>query len=136
MTDGVGNYGNNENCRVRALQPLMVNFVEYGIESCCDSLTVMMGSGFRNVYSFRPAGSVSVPQNGVVIWSTDDSTTSYGFKICALEPTPFAPNKIRRDPRVSETLHRGHEAETNGGNQIPYVIVHMLSMFTYGLLLH
>ena len=131
MTDGEGNYGNNEYCRVQALQPLMVNFVEYGIESCCDSLTVM-----GSKYSSRPAGSVSVPQNGVVIWSTDGSTTSYGFKICVLEPAPFAPNKIRRDPRVSETLHRGHEAETDGGNQNPYVIVHMLSMFTYGLLLH
>ena len=131
MTDGEGNYGNGEHCRVQALQPLMVNFVEYGIESCCDYLTVM---GIE--YTSRPAGSVSVPQHERVIWSTDNVVISNGFKICALEPAPFAPNKIRRDPRVSETLYHGHEAETDDGNQIPYVIVHMLSIFAYGLVLY
>ena len=79
MTDGYGNYGNNERCEVEALRPLTVTARQYDNEDYYDYVTV------NNVpyrYSF-PSQGVSMNEGATWTWTSDGSVTRAGYVLCA-----------------------------------------------------
>ena len=79
MSDGEGDYGPSENCKVQALRPLFVTATEFDTEECCDDLTV---AGARYAGSNGPQG-LSVDAGAELVWTSDGSEYRSGFKVCA-----------------------------------------------------
>ena len=88
VTDGPGNYGNNEHCEVFALRPLHVTAEYYHIEKSNDYVTI-------NDIQFKRSRPIAVFMNEGNIWSWDsDSTiTRQGYKLCA-NTTEVQPNSM------------------------------------------
>ena len=82
MTDGAGAYGNNERCRVLALRPLFVHTMQYEVETRYDYLTV---NGVQYTYS-GPDG-VKMAKGAALVWYSDGSGNTAGWKVCADEKT-------------------------------------------------
>jgi hypothetical protein len=78
VTDGSYGYGNNERCTVTAVQSLFATASQYEVESCCDYVSLgsirYQGIGPLNTHMMA---------NSTLSWSSDGSTTSAGFTICA-----------------------------------------------------
>ena len=85
MSDGEGDYGNNENCTVKAVRPLVVNAEEFGTEFGWDYLTI---DGTQYHGSEGPQGLLLDP-DAELTWSSDGSVTSTGFTLCASDPGSF-----------------------------------------------
>ena len=79
MTDGPGNYGNNERCEVRALQSLTLVATQYDQEDNYDYVTV---NGFQYRTTF-PSQGVSVNNGARFVWRSDGSVTRAGYTLCA-----------------------------------------------------
>ena len=81
MSDGEGDYGNDEHCTIKTLRPLFVTATEFNTEFGYDYLTI---AGKRYHGSEGPQELVLVPGDELV-WTSDLSTVSTGFKVCAAE---------------------------------------------------
>ena len=78
VTDGNGNYGNNENCEVMALKPLVVTAEYYDVEKNYDYVTIK-GIKYR---SYGP-NQVNMGKSQTWTWRSDGSNNRPGFKLCA-----------------------------------------------------
>ena len=78
VTDGPGNYGNNERCAVKALRPLFLTAVQYDVEQTHDYVTV-------NMIPYPGSGPQAVRMNEGArwVWESDSFITDLGFKFCA-----------------------------------------------------
>ena len=81
MSDGKGYYGNNENCVILTLQPLVATATEFYTESGYDYLTI---DGTRYDGFYGPQ-ELSLSQGTELVWSSDGSSTRSGFLVCAEE---------------------------------------------------
>ena len=87
MSDGEGEYGNNEECTIRALRSLVVTATEFHTEQGHDFLTIK-GTQFHG--SEDAPQSVPLAQGAEMQWSSDGSVTAPGFMLCASEAGWFA----------------------------------------------
>ena len=78
VTDGNGNYGNNERCEVVALKRLVLSTKEYFVEKIYDYVTV---NGVRYIYSGPQ--NVYMAIGAKLKWHTDQTGFRHGFKVCA-----------------------------------------------------
>ena len=85
MSDGDGDYGNNEDCTIKALRSLVVNATEFGTEFGWDYLTI---DGTLYHGSEGPQG-LPVDPDAELTWSSDGSVTRTGFTVCASDPGSF-----------------------------------------------
>ena len=83
VTDGEGQYGNRENCRVKALRPLSLTTAQYSVESSYDYLTV---GGVKFNSGYGPEG-MKLPAGSELVWRTDGSSVRAGFTVCASAAT-------------------------------------------------
>ena len=79
MTDGPGDYGNDERCEVEALQQLTVTAKQYDNEDGYDYV-IINGDKYR--YEF-PQGGVSMEKGAKLVWKSDYSVTRAGYTLCA-----------------------------------------------------
>ena len=85
MSDGSGNYGNNENCVVQANADFVVSARAFAVD-VHDRITIH-GSQQR-----RPANAptgVTMSSGDKLYWSSDGSVVASGFEICATIPVPM-----------------------------------------------
>ena len=83
VTDGAGNYGSGESCRVIAHRQFYVYTMQYDVEGCCDYLQI--GS---TKFKTRGPHGLKVDPGTSIYWSSDGSVQDKGWKICASE-TPM-----------------------------------------------
>ena len=83
VTDGQGQYGNQESCRVMALRPLSLTTTQYSVEYNYDHLTV---GGVRFDNGHGPQG-MKLPAGSDLVWKTDGSAVGAGFTVCASPAT-------------------------------------------------
>ena len=81
VTDGVGNYGNNEYCEVEALQTLKMTTEQYDVEEDYDFVTVK-GIEYKRTGSSGGPNGVALQAGDKWTWESDWSTHKRGFKIC------------------------------------------------------
>ena len=79
VTDGVGNYGDNEDCEVEALQTLIMTTEQYDIEDDYDFITV---KGIQYELSGSGPNNVPMQAGDTWTWESDDSERRDGFTIC------------------------------------------------------
>ena len=79
MTDGYGNYGNNERCEVEALRGLTLVATQYDNEDTYDYVTVN-GVQYRTTF---PLQGVSMSNGARFVWTSDVSVTRAGYTLCA-----------------------------------------------------
>ena len=79
MTDGPGDYGNDERCEVEALRPLTVTASQYDNENYYDYVTI---NGAQYRFSFPPQG-VFMNESATFTWRSDGSITRAGYTLCA-----------------------------------------------------
>ena len=84
VTDGSGNYGNNEYCEVEALKTLKMTTSRYYVADNNDYVTVRgiqyrkYGSGRKN----QGPNQVTIAAGDTWTWQSDEYGTSTGFTIC------------------------------------------------------
>ena len=78
MTDGAGNYGSGESCRVIAQRQFYVYTMQYEVERSYDYLTV---NGVQ--YKYSAPNGVEIKQGASLGWRSDGSRTDKGWKVCA-----------------------------------------------------
>ena len=83
MTDGSGNYGSREKCRVIARRPFFVYTKQYDVERnsrnrALDYLTVN-GVQYKN----SPPNGVKMGKGAALQWYSDGSQVAAGWKVCA-----------------------------------------------------
>ena len=76
MTDGEGQYGSGENCRVVALRPLVVSTRQYAVEMGFDFLTV----GSTEFKGLLGPDKVKLDTGAALVWSSDGSGNDEGWK--------------------------------------------------------
>ena len=74
MTDGEGQYGSDENCRVVALRPLVVSTTQYAVEMGFDFLTV----GSTEFKGGSGPEGVKLDTGAALVWFSDASGTDEG----------------------------------------------------------
>lgn len=79
ITDGIGEYGNDEVCTIRAEVAMSITATEFVTESGWDLFTV----GATAYSGSTGPTNVQVAAGTVVNWSSDDSNTRAGWTICA-----------------------------------------------------
>ena len=86
VTDGGGEYGNDENCKIKTLRPLVANATEFATEPGYDFLTIG-GTAYHG-----DDGPPALPLDGgtEVVWKSDQSNVRLGFTVCAAETGSFA----------------------------------------------
>ena len=79
VSDGYGNYGNNEYCEVEALKPLIVTTEQYDIENGHDFVAVE-----GTVYKYRGRGpdNIFMQAGDKWRWKSDSGFQRSGFRIC------------------------------------------------------
>jgi len=82
VTDGEGQYGRGENCRVKALRPLSLTTTQYSVAGD-DYLTV---GGVRFNSGYGPQG-MKLSAGSELVWTTDGSFVRDGFTVCASAAT-------------------------------------------------
>ena len=65
VTDGDGNYGPLEKCRIRAVHPLVVSAVQYDVEERQDYVTVK-GVSYRD--PIRPPRNIDMKVDDYIYW--------------------------------------------------------------------
>ena len=79
VTDGSGDYSNNERCKVKALGPLTVTAVQYDVERVHDYVTL---NGVRYKGDAGPQ-EVRMNRGDTWQWRSNWCNTREGFKLCA-----------------------------------------------------
>ena len=79
MSDGGADYGDNENCEIKALRPLVATATEFHTEAGYDILTV---AGTEYDGSDGPQG-LPLDAGAELVWTSDNSEFRSGFKVCA-----------------------------------------------------
>ena len=93
VTDGLGNYGNNERCVMQANQPLYVYATEYVTESYYDFITIGSTTYRRSGYG---PNYVHMLTGATMRWQADGSVVRRGFTVCAATTAPpSAPLPLR-----------------------------------------
>ena len=82
VTDGQGQYGNQESCRVMALRPLSLTTTQYSVEG--DDYLTVGGVLFDSGYG--PQG-MKLSAGSELVWTTDGSFVRDGFTVCASATT-------------------------------------------------
>ena len=82
MSDGEGDYGPSENCKVQALRPLVATATEFETESGYDKLTVA-GTEY---HGYDAPQGLPVDAGAELVWTSDDSEFRSGFTVCAAAP--------------------------------------------------
>ena len=82
VTDGEGDYGNNERCEVRALRRLFLTAEQYDVQACCDYLTVN-GFVYNNIKGGPGPQAVIMNSGDTWLWQSDTAINAQGFKLCA-----------------------------------------------------
>ena len=84
VTDGPGNYGNNERCEVEALRPLLLTAEQYQIENNYDYVTVA-----GEQYRYRDNGPKAkfMAPGEKWVWKSDNYITRQGYKLCGHQGT-------------------------------------------------
>ena len=97
ITDGIGRYGVDEACTMRAEMSMTITTTEFETEGGVDLITVgdTAYSG-----SFGPM-NVQVAAGTLVTWASDYDTNLAGFTICATvsPPPPFLDLAERQGPK-------------------------------------
>ena len=97
ISDGDGDYGNDESCEAEALSPVTIQAESFMTESGYDFVTV---GGVRYSGSVAPS-DVVMADGDLLSWSSDYSVTSGGFSICAtvlVPPSPPSPPALPSPP--------------------------------------
>ena len=81
VTDGHGDYGDNENCEVQAVQTLKMTTEQYDVEEDFDFVTVK-GIEYRRTGSSGGPNHVTIQAGDKWTWKSDGSDQRSGFKIC------------------------------------------------------
>ena len=81
VSDGEGQYGNGETCRVKALQALVLTTEQYAVGSGNDYLSVS-GTALKNDSGPQ---RMKLDAGAEVVWKSDGSGVSDGFKVCVSE---------------------------------------------------
>ena len=98
VTDGDGDYGDDEACSVRAEKPLMLSTTSFSTASILDKLAV----GGVNYYETSPGpANVAMAAGDVMTWSTYGSGAG-GFVVCASPTPPTPPPPPLLPPAASE----------------------------------
>ena len=87
VSDGSGNYGNNENCVVQANADFVVSARAFAVEYYYDHITIH-GSQYSGDLANAPTG-VTMSSGDKLYWSSDGSVVASGFEICATIPVPM-----------------------------------------------
>jgi len=103
ITDGSGDYADDEACTIRAEVAMSITATEFDTEECCDSITV----GATAYSGSTGPTNVQVAAGTVVEWSTDGSVTGAGWTICGTLPVT-----ARNDPHFR--LPHGGRADIRG----------------------
>ena len=84
ITDGAGNYGDNEACAVRADVTMTVTATEFGVESHSrcehDALTI----NWRKYCGSAGPQGVTMEAGSTMTWSSDYSNGGVGFVVCSV----------------------------------------------------
>jgi hypothetical protein len=97
ITDGIGSYGVNEACTVRAEMSMTITTTEFETEGGVDLITV----GDTAYSGSSGPMNVQVAAGTLVTWASDYDTNRAGFTICAMvsAPPPFSDLAERRGPK-------------------------------------
>ena len=83
MTDGEGEYGPNERCIVKAVQPLFVSATQYEVGPGFDYLTIGDKDFDVGVDLKKGPQGVRMETGTEMKWQSDSSGFYDGFKVCA-----------------------------------------------------
>ena len=83
VTDGYGDYGDNENCEVQAVQTLIMTTEQYDVEETHDFVTVK-GKEYKRTGSTQGPDHVYIEPGDTWTWKSDSCYRRSGFKICGL----------------------------------------------------
>ena len=78
VSDGEGDYENDEYCTIKTLQPFVASATVFNTESGYDFLAID-GRQYHGTYFPQ---SLEIAQNTQFVWSSDGSVTGTGFKLC------------------------------------------------------
>ena len=81
VTDGGGNYGNDEQCTIRVLLSGTLTATQFDTENGFDWVTI---GGTRYMGTAGPVG-VGVAAGSTLTWRSDHSVTRAGWTICLSE---------------------------------------------------
>ena len=104
ITDGVGTYGNNEECVATANQDVTVTSTEFNTESGFDYVYLTASPGASSVSfagSTGPSG-IAMTAGGTFRWRSDGGVTAPGFTVCGYLPPPSAPNPPTNPPMTPQ----------------------------------
>ena len=91
VTDGAGNYGNNERCTITAQVALTLSTTgTFSTESYWDSLTI---SGVRYSGSSGPR-NIQMTAGQTFRWSSDGSVARTGWTVCGTPAVPPSPQPM------------------------------------------
>ena len=101
ITDGIGNYGINEACTMRAEMSMTITTIEFETEGGFDLITV----GDTAYSGSSGPMNVEVAAGTLVTWSSDYDINGAGFTICSLisppSRPPYPPGMAPRPPPPS-----------------------------------
>ena len=87
ITDGPGNYGNNERCTIEVLRNSVVSVSgTFSVESYFDYFTI--GTSSTRVYTASSLQDRVVLAGTTVRWLSDNSATRVGWTLCATVSLP------------------------------------------------
>ena len=125
VTDGSGNYGSGEKCRVIARRPFFVYTKQYDVERgsggrAYDYLTV---KGIQ--YENSPPNGVKMKSGAALDWYSDGSQAAAGWKVCAEDkmatPKPTKKGRyIPRPPHAEDTSRLASPHLTPPHHTIPH----------------
>ena len=108
VTDGAGNYGNNERCVVRATQALVATATEFVTEVGWDYVT--LGGAY---YSGTTGPSnVAMAAGETFTWSSDRSNVGTGWTICG-PPPPSPPSSTSSEEESPQDEESSQEEESS-----------------------
>jgi hypothetical protein len=102
ITDGIGSYGLNEACTMRAEMSMTITTIEFNTERNYDFIRV----GNAAYSGSTGPMNVQVAAGTLVTWSSDWSVNLAGFTICALFSPPSPPSPPPHHPRHPRARQR------------------------------
>lgn len=82
LSSGQGKYGNGEHCTAIATANFSLVLWAYGVEGCCDYLSVN-GTAFKKTDFWRGPDGVRMLPGDTLAWYSDNSSSTDGWKVCA-----------------------------------------------------
>ena len=95
------NYGNNQQCTIKARQYMTLSATSFSTEGCCDKLTV---NGYQYSGTTGPGG-VQVYSGATITFTSDGSATYSGFEICSACPPAAGLTSPLHATRAPEQTH-------------------------------